>query len=229
MAPRSPYGSATARYTLALRRATMPRLSSPRREPLRSGSARPATRSSTCRPRCWAFLPYRCRCSRSTTCRWGCRSPVLSVRTPRCSRWRPQSAICWAQGLRFPQFLPDWRVEPQPQQVTTRVFRRVAVVESGPCMQDRVVVDEIRFARLKREFEHKFRPVCHRLERVNDGALCRAHRPSGRCLTCLDIGADIARRHLAFDIRIHRDAIRRVRQFAWLLLAAPVADIAPVE
>jgi hypothetical protein len=43
---------------------------------------------------------------------------------------------------------PDWRVEPQPQQVTTRGFRRVAVVESGPRMQDRVVVDEIRFARL---------------------------------------------------------------------------------
>jgi hypothetical protein len=31
-------------------RLTMPRLSSPRREPLRSGSARPATRSSTCLP-----------------------------------------------------------------------------------------------------------------------------------------------------------------------------------
>src|SRR5438874_6658889 len=37
MAPRLPSGSASARPTLALRRATMPRLSSPRREPLRSG------------------------------------------------------------------------------------------------------------------------------------------------------------------------------------------------
>src|SRR5215475_7099432 len=80
---------------------------------------------------------------------------------------------------------PDWRVEPQPQQVTTRVLRRVAVVESGARVQDRVVVDEIRLARLQREFEHEFRPLRHRLERVNDGAFRWAHRPSGRCLTCL--------------------------------------------
>ncbi len=124
---------------------------------------------------------------------------------------------------------PDWRIEPQPQQVTTRVLRCVAVVESGACMQDRVVVDEIRFARLKREFQHEFRSLRHRLERVNDRKLRRAHRPPGRCLTCLDVGAHIAHRYLAFDIRIHRDAIRRVRQFARLLLAAPVADITAVE
>src|ERR1700747_483592 len=42
MAPPSPSGSATGRPTLVLRRATMPRLSSPRRESLRSGSAPPA-------------------------------------------------------------------------------------------------------------------------------------------------------------------------------------------
>jgi hypothetical protein len=83
--------------------------------------------------------------------------------------------------------------------------------------------------RLKREFEHQFRSLCHRLERVNDGAFRRSHRPPGRCLTSLDVGAHIARRYLAFDIRIHRDAIRRVRQFARLLLATPVADIAAVE
>src|SRR6185312_16604553 len=39
---------------------------------------------------------------------------------------------------------PDRRVEPQPQQVTTCVLRRIAVVKSGARMQDRVVVDEIR-------------------------------------------------------------------------------------
>src|SRR5215831_10290061 len=104
MAPRSPSGSATARPTLALRRATMPRLSSLRREPLRSGSARPATQSSTCLLPCLVFRPCRYRCSRSTACRWGCRSPVLSVRTPRCSQWRPRSAVCWPQRPRFPQF-----------------------------------------------------------------------------------------------------------------------------
>src|SRR5689334_9436929 len=71
---------------------------------------------------------------------------------------------------------PDWRVEPQPQQVTTRVLRRVAVVESGARMQDRVDVDEIRLARLQREFEHELRPLRHRLERVDDGAFRRAHR-----------------------------------------------------
>src|SRR5690349_11565402 len=65
---------------------------------------------------------------------------------------------------------PNWRVEPQPQQVTTRVFRRIAVLERGARMQDRVIVDKIRFARLKHEFEHEFRPLRHRLERVNDGA-----------------------------------------------------------
>src|SRR5207248_8343449 len=141
-------------------------------------------------------------------------------------RWR---ATCYRQDAAATDVVmhgPDWRVEPQPQQMTTRVLRRVAVVESGTRMQDRVVVDEIRFARMKREFEHEFRPLRHRLKRVDDGAFRRAHRSPGRCLAGLDVGAHIARRYLAFDIRIDRDSIRRVRQFARLLLAAPVADIA---
>src|SRR5215469_2964396 len=137
MAPRSPCGSATARPTLALRRATMPRLCSPRPEPLRSGSARPATRSSTCRPRCWAFLPCRYRCSRSADCRWGCRSPVLSVRTPRCLRQRPRSAICWAQRLRFPRFSSEasmrfgWltlSLSPSPEEDAARIDQQIEQV-----------------------------------------------------------------------------------------------------
>src|SRR5947209_18410670 len=89
-------------------------------------------------------------------------------------RWR---ATCYRQDAAATDVGmhgPDWRVEPQPQQVAARVLRRVAVVKSRACMQDRVVVDEIRFARLQREFEHEFRPLRHRLERVNDGALRRA-------------------------------------------------------
>src|SRR6266550_7355760 len=85
-------------------------------------------------------------------------------------RWR---ATCYRQDAAATDVGmhgPDWRVEPQPQQVTTRVLRRVAVVESGTRVQDRVVVDKIRFARLKREFEHEFRPLRHRLEGVDDGA-----------------------------------------------------------
>src|SRR5205814_5292193 len=73
-------------------------------------------------------------------------------------RWR---ATCYRQDAAASDVGmhgPDWRVEPQTQQVTTCVLRRVAVVESGTRMQDRVVVDEIRFARMKREFEHEFRP-----------------------------------------------------------------------
>src|SRR5215831_1159088 len=101
MAPRSPYDSATARSTLALPGAMMPRSLWPRRERLLSGSARPATRSSTCLLPCSVLRLCRYRCSRSTACRWGCRSPVLSVRTPRCSRRRPRSAICWAQRRRL--------------------------------------------------------------------------------------------------------------------------------
>src|SRR5437762_11910439 len=104
-------------------------------------------------------------------------------------RWR---AACYredAAATDVGMHGPDWRVEPQPQQVTTRVLRRVAVVEGGAGMQDRVVVDEIRFARLKREFEHEFRPLRHRLERVYDGVFRRAHRPPGRCLTSLHVAA----------------------------------------
>src|SRR5947209_19652921 len=88
-------------------------------------------------------------------------------------RWR---ATCYRQDAAAADVGmhgPDWRVEPQPQQVTTRVFRRIAIVERGARVQDRVIVDEIRFARLKREFEHEFRPLRHRLERVNDGAFRR--------------------------------------------------------
>src|SRR6516164_2136258 len=137
MAPRSPSGSATARPTLALRRATRPRLSSPPREPLRSGSARPATRSSTCLLPCSVFRPCRYRCSRSTACRWGCRSPVLSVRTPRCSRWRPRSAICRAQRLRFPQFSSEasmrfgWltlSLSPSPEEDADRIGQLIEQV-----------------------------------------------------------------------------------------------------
>src|SRR5215472_12038690 len=137
MAPRSPCGSATARPTLASRRATMPRLSSPRREPLRSGSARPATRSSTCLLRCSVFRPCRYRCSRSAACRWGCRSPVLSVRTPRCSRWLPRSAICWVQRTRFPQFSSEasmrfgWltlSLSPSPEEDADRIDQQIEQV-----------------------------------------------------------------------------------------------------
>src|SRR5206468_7677505 len=104
-------------------------------------------------------------------------------------RWR---AACYRQDAAAADVGmhgPDRRVEPQPQQVTTQVLRRVAVVESGARMQDRVVVDEIRFARLEGEFEHQFRPLRYRLERVDGRELRRAHRPPGRCLACLDVGA----------------------------------------
>src|SRR6201982_1127138 len=137
MAPRSPSGSATARSMLALRRATMPRLSSPRREPLRSGSARPATRSSTCLLPCSVFRPCRYRCSRSAGCRWGCRSPVLSVRTPRCARRRPRSAICCAQRLRFARLSSEasmrfgWltlSLSPSPDEDAERIDREIEEV-----------------------------------------------------------------------------------------------------
>src|SRR6516164_2648866 len=137
MAPRLPSGIATARPTLALRRTTMPRLSSPRREPLRSGSARPATRSSTCLLPCSVLRLCRYRCSRSTACRWGCRSPVLSVRTPRCSRRRPRSAICWAQRLRFAQFSSEasmrfgWltlSLSPSPEEDAERIDQQIEQV-----------------------------------------------------------------------------------------------------
>src|SRR5215467_10329570 len=137
MGPRSPYGSATARPTLASRRATMPRLSLPRREPPRSGSARPATRSSTCLLPCSVFRPCRYRCSRSTGCRWGCRSPVLSVKMPRCSRWRPRSAICWARRLSFLQFSSEasmrfgWltlSLSPSPEEDAQRIDQQIEQV-----------------------------------------------------------------------------------------------------
>src|SRR5215831_3345256 len=137
MASRSPSGSATARPTLALRRATMPRLSSPRRERLRSGSARPATRSSTCPLPCSVLRLCRYRCSRSTACRWGCRSPVLSVRTPRCSRRRPRSAICWAQRLRFARLSSEasmrfgWltlSLSPSPDEDADRIDQQIEQV-----------------------------------------------------------------------------------------------------
>src|SRR5260221_14794268 len=107
-------------------------------------------------------------------------------------RWR---AACYRQDAAATDVGmhgPDWRVEPQPQQVTTRVLRRIAVVERGAGMQDRVVVDEIRFARLKRKFEHQFRSLRNRLERVNDRKLRRAHRPPGRRLPRLAAAAHIA-------------------------------------
>src|SRR6516165_486763 len=50
-------------------------------------------------------------------------------------RWR---AACYRQdpaATNIGVHGPDWRVEPQPQQVTARVLRRVAVVEGGACMQ----------------------------------------------------------------------------------------------
>src|SRR5215467_7586598 len=137
MARQSPSGSATARPMLALRRATMPRLSSPRRERLRSGSARPATRSSTCPLPCSVFRPCRYRCSRSMGCRWGCRSPVLSVRTPRCLRWRPRSAICCAQRLECPQFSSEasmrfgWltlSLSPSPEEDAQRIDQQIEQV-----------------------------------------------------------------------------------------------------
>jgi hypothetical protein len=59
-------------------------------------------------------------------------------------RWR---AACYRQDAAATDVGmhgPDWRVEPQPQQVTTLVLRRVAVVDSSACMQDRVVIEEIR-------------------------------------------------------------------------------------
>src|SRR6476661_5294019 len=88
-------------------------------------------------------------------------------------RWRAASDRQNAAAADVGVHGPDWCVEPQPQQVTARVLRRVAVVESRARMQDRVVVDEIRFAWLKREFEHEFRPLCHPLERVDDGVFRR--------------------------------------------------------
>src|SRR5499427_5479172 len=137
MARQSPSGSATAKPTLALPGAMMPRSLWPRREPRRSGSARPATGSSTCLLPCSVFRPCRYRCSRSTGCRWGCRSPVLSVRTPRCSRWRPRSAICWAQRLRFPRFSSEasmrfgWltlSLSPSPEEDAARIDQQIEQV-----------------------------------------------------------------------------------------------------
>src|SRR5215471_17878453 len=137
MARRSPYGSATGRPMLALPGATMPRLSSPRRERLRSGSARPATRSSTCLLPCSVLRPCRYRCSRSTACRWGCRSPVLSVRTPRCSRRRPRSAICWTQRFRFARLSSEasmrfgWltlSLSPSPDEDAERIDQQIEQV-----------------------------------------------------------------------------------------------------
>src|SRR5215468_8894318 len=72
-------------------------------------------------------------------------SDTVPVERWRAARYR-QDAAAADVGMHR----PDRRVEPQPQQVTTRVFRHVTVIESGACMQDRVVVDEIRFARLQR-------------------------------------------------------------------------------
>src|SRR6516164_7590895 len=50
-------------------------------------------------------------------------------------RWRAACDRQDAAATDVGMYGPDWRVEPQPQQVTTRVLRRVAVVESGACMQ----------------------------------------------------------------------------------------------
>src|SRR5438477_8833848 len=97
-------------------------------------------------------------------------------------RWR---ATCYRQDAAASDVGmhgPDWRVEPQTQQVTTCALRRVAVVESGTRMQDRVVVDEIRFARMKREFEYEFWPLRNRLKRVDAGLFRRAQPTPGRCL-----------------------------------------------
>src|SRR5439155_7209019 len=50
-------------------------------------------------------------------------------------RWR---AACYRQDAAAADVgvhRPDWRIEPQPQQVATRVLRCVAVVESGARMQ----------------------------------------------------------------------------------------------
>src|ERR1041385_996406 len=54
-------------------------------------------------------------------------------------RWR---AACYRQdavAVDVGMHRSDWRVEPQAQQVTTRVLRRIAVVKGGARMQDRVV------------------------------------------------------------------------------------------
>src|SRR5580700_8181528 len=130
MAPRSPSGSATARPTLALRRATMPRLSLPRREPLRSGSARPATRSSTCLLPCSVFRPCRYRCSRSRACRWGFVGEDASL-------FAVAAAIRWAQRRRFPQFSSEasmrfgWltlSLSPSPEEDADRIDQQIEQV-----------------------------------------------------------------------------------------------------
>src|SRR5205814_8096283 len=112
-------------------------LPSPHRVSLRSGSARPATRSSTYPPRCSAFRPCRCPCWRSMTCRWACRSPVLSVRTRGCSRSPRRSAICSARRARFPDFLSEasmrcgWltlSLSPSPEEDAARIDQQIEQV-----------------------------------------------------------------------------------------------------
>src|SRR5437763_16548814 len=53
-------------------------------------------------------------------------------------RWR---ATCYRQhaaAADVGMHAPEWRVEPPPHQMATRVLRRVAVVDSGARMQGRV-------------------------------------------------------------------------------------------
>ena len=84
---------------------------------------------------------YSCRVAAAAldrrACRSGCRSPVLSVRTPRCSRWRPRSAICCAQRLRFPQFSSEasmrfgWltlSLSPSPEEDADRIDQQIEQV-----------------------------------------------------------------------------------------------------
>jgi hypothetical protein len=81
----------------------------------------------------------------------------------------------------------------------------------------------------QREFQHQLRPLGNLLESIENRELGLAHRASGRGLPRLDIGTDIARRNLPLSIGIDRHPVRRVRQIARLLFAAPVEDIAPIK
>ena len=119
--------------------------------------------------------------------------------------------------------------EPEPQQMPPPVLLGVAIIERGARVQDRVVVDEVHLAGLQGEFQHQLGPLGDLLEMVEHRELGFAHLVSGRGLPRLDIGTDIARRNLRLSIGIDRHPVRRVRQLARLLFAAPVEDIAPIE
>src|ERR1051325_9809258 len=130
-------GSVIGRPTLAWRYATMRLFPLPRRAPRRSGSARPATRSLTCPPRCSEFQRCRCRCSRSTVYHWACRSPALTARMRGYSRSPGRSAICWVPCAKLLPLFSEasmrfgWltlSLSPSPEEDAVRIDQQIKQV-----------------------------------------------------------------------------------------------------